>query len=162
MVARLGTGGIQTILVEKVSAEADDVSDERKPSVWLNGVLDSNRNVICHARMPPVPEPHERHPSVHGLSHVSVVPISWPNKQQVISESRRERQKSLRWETVLGADAIITLYIRRPRSSEGPTDQSVTLTHAVPRKAFFFLNFFPVRLFDNNIPICPLWEISVN
>lgn len=87
-------GGMQTILAEEVSTEADDIPDKGQLGVWFNGMLNSNRNVIGHAWMSPVPEPHECHPSVHSLGHVRRVLIPWSDKQQVISESRRERHKS--------------------------------------------------------------------
>lgn len=77
---RLRKEGVQTILVEEVSTETDDISNKGELGVWLNGVLDDDRNVICHAWVSPIPEPHKCHPSVHGLSHISIVPIPWSDK----------------------------------------------------------------------------------
>lgn len=77
---RLRKEGVQTIVVEEVSTETDDVSNKGELGVGLNGVLDSDRNVICHARVSPIPEPHKCHPSVHSVGHVRIVPIPWSDK----------------------------------------------------------------------------------
>lgn len=88
--------GIQTLLADKMRAKADDISNKGQRGVWLDGILHSHRDVIGHARMLLVPEPHKCHSSAHGLGRVSIVPTPWSNKQQVVSESRYERQKSLK------------------------------------------------------------------
>ena len=75
-------------MVEEVSPEADDVSNQGVLGVWFDGVLHSNRDIICHTWVPPVPDSQKRHPRAHGLSHVSVVPTPWPNQEQIISERK--------------------------------------------------------------------------
>jgi hypothetical protein len=81
------------MLIDKLSAEADDISNKDKLGVWLNGMFYSNRDVVCHARMSLVPKPHNCHSFIHSLGHICIVSVSWSNKQQVISEGRHERQK---------------------------------------------------------------------
>ena len=75
-------------MAEEVSTEADDISNKGEVGVRLNGMLHSNRDVICHTWVPPVPDSQKCHSCVHCLGHVSIVSIPWPNKEQVISERK--------------------------------------------------------------------------
>ena len=133
--------------------EADDISDKGKLGVWLDGMLYRNRDIIGHAWMSPVPEPHKCHPSVHSLGHVSVVPIAWSNEQQVISESRHERQESLKRVNSSGARPYHNiLYSIAQKNSDGILQWRVNnqgqgsgLLHLYtwcPARLFFLKKFF--------------------